>query len=208
MSLPRTLLVLSLLPACVDKGDSGGETSAAPLLWYSTCGDPVCNTYSGPFQGVPLCTTEAEGATCTPEGATCDPVNDCNALLTCSTEDPKMQEGGCPISLRRYKEQIRYLSPEQRAAMADALMGVKLANYQYKGAEGATAERLGFLIDDLPVGSPAVLPDGGHVDVYGFTSMTVAAVQGQQAEIDALKAELAALRAEVAAMRATTVASP
>ena len=96
MSVTRSVLVLSFLVGCVDKVD-GGDSSSAPLLWYATCGDPVCSGYNGPFDGVALCTTETAGAACTTSGATCDPKSDCDALLSCTTEDPTTQPGGCPI---------------------------------------------------------------------------------------------------------------
>lgn len=59
---------------------------------------------------------------------------------------------------------------------------------------GGEKLRLGFLIDDDPA-SPAVRPDGERVDLYGYTSLAIAALQEQQAEIDALKAEVEALKA-------------
>lgn len=197
--MTRTLVVLTLLVgACDDGGDKDG---GGALAWYTTCGDPACSGYSGPFEGVEACADEELGAACTEEGATCDPVDDCNALVICAAEDPKEQEGGCPISLRAAKQDIRYLSEADRAGLRDALLDVRLARYQYLDALPGAPDRLGFVIDDLPDGSPAVLPSGGRVDVYGFTSMTVAAVQAQQAELAALRAEVAALRAEVEALR-------
>jgi hypothetical protein len=66
---------------------------------------------------------------------------------------------------------------------------------------GNDARHLGFIIEDMPEGSAAVLPSRDRVDLYGYTSMTVASLQHQQREIDALKAELAKLREENAAMK-------
>ena len=45
--------------------------------------------------------------------------------------------------------------------------------------------------------SPAVSPDGTTVDLYGYASMAVAAIQAQEREIAALKGEVAALRHEL-----------
>src|SRR5439155_22412171 len=59
---------------------------------------------------------------------------------------------------------------------------------------------LGFIIDAVGA-SPAVAADGGHVDLYGYTSMAVGAIQAQQRRIDALTREVAALRAELARLR-------
>ena len=44
--------------------DTGDTEEEGPLAWYSTCGDPVCSGYSGPFPGIPPCTGEAEGDRC------------------------------------------------------------------------------------------------------------------------------------------------
>ncbi|MGH7896283.1 MAG: hypothetical protein ACREQL_16575, partial [Candidatus Binatia bacterium] len=59
---------------------------------------------------------------------------------------------------------------------------------------------LGFIIDDVGT-SPAVAADGGHVDLYGYTSMAVAAIQAQQKRIEALEREVAALRRALASRR-------
>lgn len=198
------MIALALLVACFDKEDSSGGEEG-PLLWYTDCGDPACSGYSGPFDGVALCTDETVGAACDPEGATCDPQDDCNALMVCATSDPKEQEGGCPVSLRRYKKDITPLAPADRAALAADLLATPLYRYRYLDQAPEVAPRLGFLIDDDP-NSPAVRPDGGHVDLYGYTSMAVATIQAQQAEIEALKAELAALRARTEALEARAAA--
>lgn len=188
------LLAPLLLAACLDKQDH--DSPEGELLWYTTCGDPVCGGYSGPTDGVPLCTSETVGASCSPEGARCDPQDDCNALVICATEDPKAQEGGCPISRAAWKEGIHYLSADERERVAAELLATRLARYRYTGERAAVPERLGFIIDDAPR-SPAVRPDGERVDLYGYTSMAVATIQTQQAEIEALQAEIEALRARL-----------
>ena len=67
---------------------------------------------------------------------------------------------------------------------------------RYRTESADAPARLGFLIDD--VGAAAcVQATGQRVDLYGYTSMTVAAVQVQAGEIAQLRAELAALRLEV-----------
>jgi protein tyrosine phosphatase (PTP) superfamily phosphohydrolase (DUF442 family) len=77
-----------------------------------------------------------------------------------------------------------------------------LATWHYRAEDDAAREHLGFIIDDNPE-SPAVARTGEHVDLYGYTSMAVAAIQAQQKQIAALEAEVAALRKEMAAQRAT-----
>jgi len=69
----------------------------------------------------------------------------------------------------------------------------RLATYEYKDPALAGKRHLGFIIEDVP-GSPAVDRDGNMVDLYGYASMLVAAVQAQGEEIAKLKADLARLR--------------
>ena len=133
---------------------------------------------------------------CGAEGLTCDPADPCNRRLVCSREDPTLQPGGCPISLAAWKKDIRYLDAAERQRQHDAVVRMPLATWRYR-TEGADAPaRLGFLIDDVGA-APCVMPSGQRVDLYGYTSMTVAAVQVQAQEIDALRAELTALRRQV-----------
>ncbi|MEZ4234668.1 MAG: hypothetical protein R3F59_00570 [Myxococcota bacterium] len=200
----RSIAWLLVAMGCTGGGKGTGDTAPDGLQWYLGCGDPVCNEYTGPFTGVPLCADEgiAVGTACTEDGATCDPVDDCNARVVCAAEDPTAQTGGCPISLRAYKHDVHYLSDGERQAAAAKALGVRLATWRYDGEVGPGKPHLGFVIDDDPA-SPAVQPDGRHVDVYGYASLAVAAVQEQQAQLDALQAQVAALRAELEAVRGT-----
>ncbi|MCB9672402.1 MAG: hypothetical protein H6734_23200 [Alphaproteobacteria bacterium] len=170
-----------------------GEPEPTGLVWYTTCGDPVCNGYGGPYDGVPACGTSTEGAACTEAGAECDFESDCNALLVCAADDPKDQPGGCPISKKAVKRDIAYLDGADLKAAADQALAMKLARWQYTWDEPGARPHLGFLIDDAPT-SAAVRADGERVDLYGYTSLTLAAIQVQQAQIEALRAEVAALR--------------
>jgi len=185
-------------------GTSGGS-STADLAWYATCGDPACSGYSGPYEGVATCTDQAEGVTCTPEGDTCDLQNDCNAFMVCAAEDPKAQPGGCPVSRRSTKTAIDYLDATERDAARQRLLDTRLATWRYRWDAPERRPRLGFLIDDQP-DSPAVAQDGQHVDLYGYTSLTVAAVQAQNEELLQLRAELAQTRAELDALKAAVEA--
>ena len=42
----------------------------------------------------------------------------------------------------------------------------------------------------------ALAADGKHVDLYGYTSLAIATIQEQQAQIDALEVRLKALEAQ------------
>lgn len=188
------LLAFVLAAGC--PGEQTTPTTAEPQ-WWSTCGDPACSGYSGPFDGVPLCTDEQIGDACADEGQECDPEDACNALLRCAVEDPKDQTYGCPISVASAKTGIVYLDDPALRAAADEARALKLATWRYRTEAPGGKPHFGFVIDDRPT-SPAVAEDGRHVDLYGYTSLALAAVQVQQAEIDALRAELEALKASCA----------
>lgn len=184
-----------LLVAAVLSGGCGNDPSPPPRFFF-TCGDPVCQGYVRPENTPPCTPTQQAGEMCGPQGLICDPSDACNRRLLCSREDPALQPGGCPISLAAWKKDIRYLDEAERQRQHDAVVRLPLATWRYL-TEGADAPaRLGFLIDDVGA-APCVRPSGQRVDLYGYTSMTVAAVQVQAREIEALRAELAALRREV-----------
>jgi hypothetical protein len=210
-------LFAPLLAASCDGGDGGGgggEAGAAgggagaaggggaggsgALQWYATCGDPACGGHV-PQPNIPECTTEMAGAPCTTAGTQCDPVNDCNTHLVCTDTDPTA--GGCPISRARFKRDIHYLDETELRRVHEAVVSMPLATWRYRHEDERAREHLGFIIDDVP-GTPAIARSGDHVDLYGYTSMAVAAIQAQERQIAALSAELKALREELAAVRA------
>src|SRR5207244_12084731 len=132
------------------------------------------------------------------EGATCDPGSDCNQLLVCATSDPT-HGGRCPISRRDAKEDIRYLGAAEARRLHDELMKFRLATFRYKAAAAARTQ-LGFIIDDVAP-SPSIDSGRDMVDLYGYASMAVAALQTQAREIEVLKREVRALRPELEAER-------
>lgn len=150
---------------------------------------------------MPLCETEQIGDACADEGATCDPESGCNALLVCAVEDPTQAAGGCPISLAKFKRDIQYLTPGDRAGLAQDALSVRLARWSYTWDDAGAAPHLGFIIDDVGSG-PMVAEDGGHVDLYGYTSLVLAGVQEQADELHAQQLRLATQEAEIAALRA------
>jgi uncharacterized small protein (DUF1192 family) len=72
-------------------------------------------------------------------------------------------------------------------------MSLPLASYRYKQAEDA-GPQLGFIIEDI---EPSVAVSGDHVNMYGYLSMAVAAIQVQQEQIASLQRELERLRAQL-----------
>jgi hypothetical protein len=78
--------------------------------------------------------------------------------------------------------------------MHDEVLRVRLATYNYKGQYAdPNPKHLGFIVEDNP---QSLAVDRGHdrVDLYGYLSMVVAAMQVQEKEIAALKQELAETR--------------
>ena len=185
---PALVPFFVLLTAC-------GTSEPTPTpKWFTTCGDPVCHGYQKP-PGVALCTpSETTGATCSPLGAKCDPVDQCNSLLVCSTTDPKMGIGGCPVSKASFKSDIHYLTPQDREVYYAELQGIRLATYRYRAA--GERKHLGFLIDDRKP-EVAIDPERDQVELYSYTSLAVAALQVQAQKIATLEEEVARLRREV-----------
>jgi hypothetical protein len=160
-----------------------------------SCGDPMCRLDDKPFDdpNIPNCTTQKLGDLCSGAGDQCDGVARCGAKLICAAADPTTQFGGCPMSRAHFKEQIEYVTEEQRRAFRDQLMSIPLASYRYKHAPEA-GPQLGFVIEDI---EPSSAVSGDHVNMYGYLSMAIAAIQEQQRQIADLERELGVLRARV-----------
>jgi len=101
--------------------------------------------------------------------------------------------GPCPVSTRTAKQGIEYLTDEELQRIASDVRRFRLATYEYKDPALAGRRHLGFIIEDNP-DSPAVERNENMVDLYGYTSMLVAAMQTQSKEIASLKREVAALK--------------
>lgn len=169
--------------------------SSAALSWFSTCGDPVCGPDSDAPTGEPACSAEqVEGMQCTDEGGLCDPGVGCGTNLVCAQSDPKVQPGGCPISRASFKQDIEYITDGERTSLTSELLETPLATFRYRGGDGR--RQLGFIIEDIEP-SPAVDAPRDRVDLYGYTTMAVAALQQHALEIDRLHAELHELQARL-----------
>jgi len=99
-------------------------------------------------------------------------------------------------STREVKTDIAYLDEAQRRTLADQVLGLKLASYEYRAGVGEpTGRHLGFIIEDAP--SAAFVNAGGKtVDVYAFASAIAAVVQEQAKTIERLEREVSTLRAQ------------
>ena len=135
------------------------------------------------------------GAPCNNEGALCDPGIGCGVNLVCARQSP-VGRWGCPRSRRRYKRDINYLSREELSRYHDEIMNMRLATWRYRNVPN-DREHLGFIIEDV---EPSLSVDSSHdrVDVYGFTSMAVAALQVQSQRIEELERTVRALREQAA----------
>jgi hypothetical protein len=100
---------------------------------------------------------------------------------------------GCPVSRRIFKRDIQPVDDEELHHIYEELRKIQLTTYQYKSDPAPAPRRLGFIIDDTKTPFP-VNPDGTSVDLYGYISMAVAAIQVQGDEIAALRAEIKRLR--------------
>lgn len=183
----------------IGTGGSAAGGSSGALQWYRTCGPPVCQAplpgSGGTSSGLPRCaTTEVPGAPCPTAGTECDDGAACSGPLLCAASDPT-HGGNCPISRAKFKTDIEYVSSAEREKLAEDVQSMPLVRYRYKDAP--EREHLGFIIEDIEP-SPGVDSANDRVDLYGYASMAVAAIQEQHREIEALKRELAELRAEVA----------
>jgi hypothetical protein len=124
-------------------------------------------------------------------------------LTRIATADP-----GTPLdcnnvaSRRAVKKNVSYLNDGEVKRLHDELLRYRLATYEYTIRDAAQGTHLGFIIDDVAP-SPSIAATGNHVDLYGYTSMAVAAVQTQAKEIEQLKQAVAALEARLSDGRQT-----
>lgn len=182
---------------------TGGEHQCAP--------DPSCGCATGPCCGGACC---GAGEWCDNSGGpptcrcgsnlACSGGNTCNAPAV-NTENPCgiicCTGSGCPVSRRMFKRDIHELAPAEVERIAGELRDIKLTTYQYNSDPAATPPRLGFIIDDTRSPYP-VNADGMSVNLYGYVSMAVAALQAQGREIEALRTEVARLKRHAIGARA------
>jgi hypothetical protein len=121
--------------------------------------------------------------------------------LVCASQDPKGGLGGCPISSRKYKEDIEYVDNEKLQRLHDEALGIRLATYRYKPqVDDPETTHLGFIIEDS-LQTPAVDTTHNRVDMYGYVSMVVAGMQVQEKEIARLRRDLDAAQRDLAACK-------
>jgi hypothetical protein len=128
------------------------------------------------------------GTSCTVEGTLClygcEPgvSRQCEGGAWVAASSP----GGCPISTRRAKKDIHYLSSEELQAIAASARSLRLATYKYRDSSRGGRSRLGYILEDSPSAISSDLSQA-QVDLYAYASMILALAQQQQQEISALK---------------------
>jgi hypothetical protein len=177
---------------------------ASRLHWESTCGFPVCGNpeLEQLDSGAPSCGAIHESDPCTDQDTTCNPGLGCGVLLRCT--NAPIDKSMCPISSERYKKDINYLTDSDLAKVANNVQKIKLATYYYKDQLPEEQKHLGFIIEDNPK-TPAVFMSRDRVDLYGYASMAIAALQVQNRQIQAMEQELESLRAEIAESKGTSL---
>jgi hypothetical protein len=184
---------------CVSCRPNAAICPVGPPAWYCPMPETVA--------GCPPTTEPNFGIACTAEGAVCTYFS-----FMCGQRERICSHGiwtpgqviGCPVSTRRAKKDIHYLSVDEIDATASQALRLRLATYEYKMAPYAGRRHLGFIIEDSP-SAPAVDRDGDMVDLYGYASMLVATTQAQQRQIEALQKQVEALNYAVDRMRRSTV---
>lgn len=175
-------------PCDPDAGVTTNCCDTSKIEWYCFDGPKPCPS-PRPRVGT-ACTTVDE------QCAVTEPVECGQTVMTCNTDHVwNVLSNPCPISTAAAKDDIHYVSAEEAERLRQELMKLKLATYRYK-TETAPPSHLGFIIEDTPAGSPAVMPSRDRVDLYAYLSMAVATLQRQEREIESLKAEVARLSKE------------
>ncbi|HZU82205.1 MAG TPA: tail fiber domain-containing protein [Polyangiaceae bacterium] len=151
-----------------------------------------------PTSACPSGLTDDAGAPCPPVGSSCsaqgemcgtrNPGVHCGAVEECSASNPAIV---CPISSRRFKNEVQYVDEPGLRALHDETLALRLATYRYKPQVADPSQKhLGFIVEDTPAQSPAVEWSRDRVDLYGYVSMVVATMQVQEEEIAELRREL------------------
>lgn len=105
------------------------------------------------------------------------------------------------------KRDIHPVAEDELQSLYEKVRNIQLSTYWYRSAPPASPRRLGFIIDDTDAPA-AINPDGNTVDLYGYLSMAVAAVQVQAKEIEALRARIRVLERRSGSAPAPAAAHP
>ena len=194
--------------AAVDSaGAFDGSQLCAPDAGCSRCTTGVC-CGGGCCNAGEWCDQSGASPTChCAQGPTCPAPNICTSVLglrdTCGYVCCNPGNGGgvsCPISRRSAKTDVVPVDAALSARLHRDLLRIDLATYRYRSEAPDAPRHIGFIIDDLKTSIP-VNPSGDSVDLYAYTSMAVAALKEQEAEIANLRSEVADLKRMVTRRR-------
>jgi len=176
------------------------ERCDGPITWRceSPNSDPVCPA-AIPNVGLG-CSTE--GKQCT-YGCENGHSRTCSGGVWVASNSPY----GCPVSSKTYKRDIQYLAFDDLRRVAEQVASLRLARWQYIDPKLGTGPLLGIIVEDAPT-SDAIDGSGDRIDIYGYTSMAIAAAQVNAKDVEALRHEIDALRAEVAELRYSLASCP
>ena len=210
--------------ACTPKGTTchfdGAQCACGAFCPTVPVGRPPCDPDAGVtmnccdqtrsdwhcFAGPSFCKAQRPriGSPCTTEGETCaitEPAECGQSTIACKGGVWTIPNSACPVSTAKAKADIAYVDDAARAALHAQTMAVRLATYRYTTPASDGAPHLGFIIEDMPPGSPAVLRSREQADLYGFVSLAVASLQEHERKLGALEDEVARLRRENEALR-------
>lgn len=192
------------IPRCVDPTLNPENCGTCGTFCAGACRDsacidaPECQADGTCADATLQCSGQGGLGRCCPAGTTFI-ASPADFLGCCPDGDIcGCREGMCPISLAAAKHDIHYLDAERVAALGRELLATRLATWRYKHDPSARLH-LGFIIDD-GVPAPGIADDGAHVDLYGYVSLAVAALQKQQRDLDRIERELDELRQRVHAL--------
>jgi hypothetical protein len=179
-------------------GTDGGCGDGGCAQFTTDCGNTKCATNE-------VCVMKTSGVQTTHQcyplptcGCSGKSMCECVGACACGNEQCQNSSSGVscvgPVSRREFKTDISYVSDEEQKELARETLQTNLAEYRYKTEPESSKRHLGFIIDDMPAGSPAVQGDGTHVDLYGYTTMLLATVKEQQKQIDTLQKQVDELK--------------
>jgi hypothetical protein len=189
----------------IGAGGAGGMTCTSTDARCTNssvfCGNACCQPgeWCDNTTNLPHCRCGNTGSGCTAPDICGAPTSACGVLCCGSTT-------GCPKSRRAEKRDITALTDADRRRLYDELRAIQLRTYRYKSEPASAPRRLGFIIDDTRA-PEAINPDGNTVDLYGYLSMAVAALQTQGKEIEELRAKVRGLESQGRASRPTSPSS-
>jgi hypothetical protein len=112
------------------------------------------------------------------------------------------------VSRRAAKRDIEYLNDSDISEAEREVLEIPLAHFNYKWDAPGERRRLGFIIEDVAPNPSAIDATQGVVDLYGYTSLAVAALQEQAREIARLREEVRVLERRLGESKKTRAKTP